>query len=258
MAAPNPEPAGRDGGILPLELPKSLLPKACMACPHSCPPQPGHSLSPDPHLLHQVPCGAEVGDNLIHGGADGDQQGCWTTERKMSTRHLTPPPLQHLPQPIGSVWLAGADRHRTGHSCSEKQLRTSRPGGAGKERAGAGRPRVTEHPRLLPWQPVALGCRDEGPAISNGDEARMETWAGDPQGVCKMPGQPHSPSPARQHHLPRGGQGRAGRQGCLLQGPALPTTAPACTCPPLPSTACPALPLPKTPAGPTTAPPPRG
>lgn len=106
------------------------------AWPALAPTHPSPSLSPDPHLLHEVPRGAEVGNNLIHGGADGNQQGCRTTERKMSTWRPTPPPLQHLPQPISSAGLAGADRHHAGHSCSKQQLWTSRPGGAREERAG--------------------------------------------------------------------------------------------------------------------------
>lgn len=46
----------------------------------------------------------------------------------------------------------------------------------------------------------------------------METWVGDPQGVSKMPGQPHPRSPARQPHLPRGGQGWALQQAALPAG----------------------------------------
>lgn len=101
--------------------------KARVAFPSFQPPQPHQSLSPGPHLLHQVPRGAEVGDNLIHGGADSDQQGCRTTERKESTRQPTPRPQQHLL--CSTMGL-------TSPGCGKQQLSTPRPGGAGEGPAG--------------------------------------------------------------------------------------------------------------------------
>lgn len=101
--------------------------KARVAFPSFQPPQPHQSLSPGPHLLHQVPRGAEVGDNLIHGGADSDQQGCRTTERKESTQQPTPRPQQHLL--CSTMGL-------TSPGCGKQQLSTPRPGGAGEGPAG--------------------------------------------------------------------------------------------------------------------------